>query len=160
MQTSEQTVEISHYELERGKPIPSKLHAQTQGNLLFLLKTNYSLEYNFLPELRLSLNAWDSVPDISIYPKAEIDFSNDETALTIPPLCAVEIISPSQNLYDLIAKAQKYFENSVKSCWLVIPLLKNIYVFESLATYEIFRETETLLDKRLGIEIQLSQVFR
>lgn len=33
--------EISQYELERNKPVPSKNHSIVQGNLIFELKTRY-----------------------------------------------------------------------------------------------------------------------
>lgn len=65
------TLALSDYELERGKPMPSYLRSRAQGNLAFLLKLRYAERYNVLPELKLSLNAWDAAPDICLYPKNE-----------------------------------------------------------------------------------------
>lgn len=149
---------LSDYELERGKPMPSLLHARAQSNLVALLYQQSNCVC--VSELSLSLNDWDSVPDIAIYQQNEVDFSRDETKLTKPPLCAIEILSAAQTLDSLVDKAQKHFENGVKSCWIVIPRLKNIHVFESPTAYEIYREHQTLIDKRLGIEFPLSQIFK
>jgi Uma2 family endonuclease len=158
--TMQNTTALSEYELERGKPMPSKLHARVQSNLNFQLQLNYRDRYDFFTELSLALDGWDCVPDISIYEKTDIDFQVDEVELTLAPLCAIEIISPSQSLYTLIAKAATYFEKNVKSCWLIVPILKNIYVFESREVYEIFKADQTLTDKPLGISLSLSEVFK
>ena len=155
----QKVIEISQYELERGKPMPSKLHARVQYNIGFQLGLLYLDQYDFLSELTLDLSDWESVPDIAIFPKMEYDYSKDEVRVTAPPLCAIEILSPSQSLQELLDKAHQYFSKGVKSCWLVIPGLKNVYVFSESGQYQIFRDTETLKDEQLGISLELSKVF-
>jgi Uma2 family endonuclease len=155
----QKTIEVSQYEQERGKPMPSKLHGHIQFNLGLYLGVSYSERFSFFSELSLQLNAWDSVPDISIFPKMEFDYSQDETKVTEPPLCAIEILSPSQSMQELISKARKYFDYGVKSCWLVIPSVKNIYVFSSPNDYQIFRDTQTLHDPVIEVRLELSKVF-
>ncbi len=152
-------IEISQYELERGKPMPSKLHGHVQLKLGTALDNSYGDRFSLFSELTLDLNQWDSVPDISIFPKMELDYSKDEIKVTEPPLCAIEILSPSQSMQELISKARKYFSYGVKSCWLVIPGLKNIYVFSSPNDYQIFRDTETLHDPVIDVRLELSKVF-
>jgi Uma2 family endonuclease len=156
----EKAIDISDYELERGKPMPSKLHSRLQTNILVYLVNNYQEKYDIFSELSLSLDGWDSVPDICIYEKTEIDYQNDEIELTTPPLCAIEIVSPSQSINELILKAGKYFDKQVKSCWLVIPMLKNIYVFTNRENYEVYKSTQTLLDTPLNISLNLSEIFK
>jgi Uma2 family endonuclease len=89
----------------------------------------------------------------------EIDYSEDEIKVTEAPLCATQIISPSQSLQDLITKARQYFSYGVKSCWLVIPGLKNVYVFSSPTQYQIFCDNQTLIDPVIGVSLELSKVF-
>jgi hypothetical protein len=48
----------------------------------------------------------------------------------------------------------------VKSCWIVLPSLANIYVFSSPDDYNIFRATEILHDDTLDISFPLEEVFR
>jgi Uma2 family endonuclease len=79
--------------------------------------------------------------------------------VTEPPLCAIEISSPSQSTDQMRQKVEKYFQHGVKSCWIVFPPLANIYVFSSPDDYEIYRPHETLEDKVLGISLPLKEVF-
>jgi Uma2 family endonuclease len=155
----QKVIEVSQYELERGKPMPSKLHGHVQLKLGTALDNNYSDRYSLFSELSLELNHWDSVPDISIFPKMEIDYSQDEIKITEPPLCAIEILSPSQSLQELISKARKYFSYGLKSCWLVIPGLRNIYVFSSPDDYQIFRDNQMLHDAVIDVRLELAKVF-
>ncbi len=156
----EKTLEISDYELGRGKPMPSKLHSRIQSNILIRLGVRYEDQYDFLSELNLALDEWGSVPDLCVYPKMDYDFSEDEIRMTAAPLCTIEILSPTQSLQELIDKAYHYFGHGVKSCWLVIPALKNIYVFSGRETYQIFKANETLTDAGIGVTLPLSEIFK
>ncbi len=154
------TAALTTYEIERNKPMPSLNHALIQGNLIFELKLRYKDRYSFPSELSLELSTWPSVPDLAIYPKIEMDLQHDVVTVTEPPLCAIEIISPSQSINELTAKANTYFKHGVKSCWIVIPPLGNIYVYSSPDSYEIFRSTDELLDPVLDIAFPLKDVFK
>lgn len=155
----EAVTEQSAYEQDRGKPMPSKVHAYIQMNIGFELKTRYKDRFTFLSELSLDLDGWWSVPDLSIYAKMVIDVRRDEIRMTTPPLCAIEIISPMQSLQELVDKAKAYFEHGVQSCWLVLPGLRSIYVFSSFDDFKTFTHTDTLLDDTLKISIPLGEVF-
>jgi Uma2 family endonuclease len=149
----------SEYETQRGKPKPSKNHAIVQSNLVFQLKLKYRPQYEILSEISLELNDWEATPDVAVYPKMKVNFLEDEVRLSEPPLCAIEILSPSQALSDLINKTDKYFKNGVRSCWLVLPMLKNVYVFSSFGFYRVFFANDTLQDDALGLELPLEEVF-
>lgn len=152
-------VALSEYEIERNKPVPSFNHSIVQANLIIQIGSRYKNNYRVASELSLDLSDWPSVPDISIYPKKSLDLRNDIIAMTEPPLCVIEIISSSQTLNELIAKANDYFRHGVRSCWIVLLPLGNIYVFTSPDDYEIYRATETLRDPVLDISIPLKEVF-
>ncbi len=149
----------SEYEIERNKPMPSLNHGILQANLGAEIRIHYKKRYSVVSELSLDLSDWDSVPDLSIYPKLKFDSQNDVVSMTEPPLGTVEIISPTQSINELKAKANKYFLHGVKSCWIVVPVLENIYVFSSPTEYQIFRAHETLRDEVLDISISLKEVF-
>lgn len=153
------TSELTPYEIERGKPMPSKNHGYVQGKFLFLLNLHGEKDYTFFSELSLDLADWESVPDIAIYPKMEIDFVHDEVSMKEPPTSVIEILSPSQSLQELVTKAEKYFTHGVKSCWLVLLSVRNVYVFSSPTEYEIFTHKDVLRDPALSIEIPLAEVF-
>ncbi|MFN0016358.1 MAG: Uma2 family endonuclease [Saprospiraceae bacterium] len=153
------TIAATAYETDRNKPMPSLNHSVIQLNLGSELRSRYKNKYRVASELNLDLSDWMSVPDICIFPKMPLDLQNDVIAVMQAPLCTVEIISPSQSLTELVAKAREYFNHGVKSCWIVLPPLGNIYVFRSPDEYDIFRSTETLHDRVLDISIPLNEVF-
>lgn len=152
-------VALSQYEIERNKPMPSFNHSIIQANLLIELGARYKNRYRLASELSLDLSDCSSVPDICLYPYRPLDLQNDQIAVSEPPLCTVEIISPSQSLNELVDKARDYFRHGVQSCWIVLLPLGNIYVFSSPKEYEIFRATETLQDAKLDVSVPLTEVF-
>ncbi|HMQ47584.1 MAG TPA: Uma2 family endonuclease [Saprospiraceae bacterium] len=153
------TDEISSYELERNKPMPSLNHGAIQANLIIELAP-FRKKYRLASELSIDLSDWPSVPDISIFPKMELDMKQDIISMKEPPLGVIEILSPSQSLAELTTKASSYFAHGVKSCWIVLPSLSNIYVFSSPDDYAIFRASETLHDEVLDITFSLGEVFK
>lgn len=153
------TVEVENdYEIERNKPMPSKNHGITQTRLIVALAKRIDTS-GLLSEVSLSLNGWDSTPDIAIFEPQTVDYRNDEIRMQELPLGVIEILSPTQSLQDLSDKAYRYMENGVKSCRIVIPNFKSIYVFSSPDDYEAFAGTETLQDTVLNISIPLTEVF-
>ena len=150
----------SEYELERGKPMPSKNHALVQGNIYFLLRQKYESVYRFVTEVSILMQEKERIPDLAIYEQLEFTPGIDEVRLETPPLAAIEILSPTQNLADLIAKSYRYFEAGVKSYWLVLPDLTSIYVFSAPNEYEVFAKKGTLKDTQLNIELDLEAIFR
>jgi Uma2 family endonuclease len=152
--------EISQYELERNKPMPSKNHSIVQGNLIFELKTRYKQTFSFLSEVNtLMPSKPNCVPDIAIYPKLEFNFLDDELVMSEVPLTAIEIVSSSQSDNDIIKKINRYFNAGVKSCWFVMPSFRAISVYSSIDKYEFFTSEMTLTDSATGIELPLNDIF-
>lgn len=147
------------YELERGKPVPSLNHAIVQTRLLINLSIQYE-QYQILSELPLELPTGRFTPDLTFCEPRSADFRNDEIRVTEPPLGTIEILSPTQALDDLVEKAMSYFAAGVRSCWIVLPALKNVYVFSDPDTYRIFRHDEVLTDEKLGITLPLEPIFK
>jgi len=152
--------QVSQYELERGKPMPTLNHAYLQKNLLVSLDYHYRKMYTVLSELNVTMpERPDTVPDIAIYPKLEIDFLNDITSMTEMPLTVVEIVSPSQSDAEILAKFERYFRAGVKSCWLVMPSLQAIAVYSAIGKYQFFTGDKPLTDSATGIELIVNEVF-
>ena len=150
----------SEYEIERGKPMPSKNHAIVQRNLVFNLQLKYGDRYGVLPEINLDLPTRERVPDLAIYRSVEFTPGADEVRMTEVPLGVIEILSPQQSINDLMVKRGEYFAAGVQSYWLVLPDLLSVYVFYSPEEYEVFTRQEVLKDKKLEIELELGEVFK
>jgi len=156
----EATLALSEYEIERGKPIPSKNHAIVQSNLLFHLRLRFGNLFTILPELTIDFPIRDRVPDLAIYNQVTFTPGEDEVVMTEMPLGLIEILSPQQGLQELMQKRKEYFTAGVSSYWLVIPDLLTIYVYYSADDYDVFTRQETLTDKKLNIELSLAEIFR
>lgn len=151
------------YEIERGKPMPSKNHSFIQSRINKLIDRTYPDTVEILPELSIAISkdGREKVPDLAIYRYGDITFDveNDELRVQKMPLGAVEILSPNQNIVDLVAKSHAYFEEGILSYWLVIPRLKSIYVFSGKSEYEVYAKTDILKDTQLKIEMDLGVLF-
>lgn len=134
----------SEYEIERGKPMPSRNHAYIQSKLLKLIDRKYSAVYEVISELSVVLDGKEWVPDLSIYDYFEFRPGNDEVKVTQIPRAIIEILSPTQHLADLIVKSYSYFDAGVNSYWLVLPDLCTIYIFSAPNEYEAFVKKGTL----------------
>jgi Uma2 family endonuclease len=149
--------EISDYERERGKPMPSKTHAVTQENLLDVF-IPYKHLYRRLPELTLRLNGEKFVPDISLYPRNASDWYENEIEMTLPPLLTIEIVSPSQSIDEMSIKAEKYIAAGVRSVWLVLPSLAGVMILHAGRKARFFSEGD-LIDDELDIRFPIDEVF-
>lgn len=154
------TAALSEYEIERGKPMPDKNHAIVQGNLLIQLFLKYNERFKVLPEINLGLPIRERVPDLAIYPPMDFVPGDNEVRMTEIPLGVVEILSAKQDLSELMVKRAEYFTAGVKSYWLALPDLKTIYVFYSPEDYDIYSGKDILKDKKLGIELELAEIFK
>ena len=152
--------ELTAYETERGKPMPSLNHSFVQNNLVTELNIHYRKNFVFLPELTIEMPVKPNcVPDISIYEKMSINFLHDRIAVSEMPISAIEIVSPTQSNDEILAKFERYFFAGVQSCWLVMPSLKAISVYSQIGQYQFFTSDMTLVDNATGIKLALSDIF-
>ena len=156
----EAVIEKSQYEIERGKPMPSKNHAYIQSKIIKVIFKKYDDDFEVLSELSLNINGRDKIPDLAIYKEIDYTPGEDEIRVSQLPLAVVEILSPKQTITDLIIKSNDYFEAGVQSYWLVLPDLKTIYVYSAKGEYEVYAKTDLLKDLKLGIELDLGEVFK
>jgi Uma2 family endonuclease len=105
----------SDYELERGKPMPSKNHGFIQGKLTFLLMLHFSEKYEIASEINVLINGRVKVPDLAIFDNVNYTPGYDEINVEEIPVGVIEILSPKQSMTDLIAKPYEYFGAGAKS---------------------------------------------
>lgn len=159
---AEQTVEEvvrSEYEMERGKPMPSKNHSLLQLRIGAELLYHYSEQYNAYSELSLEAPNPPFVPDLSLFPAKPSNWREDEVKVSEVPLTVIEIVSPSQTDTELTEKAKDYFAAGTKSYWLVQPVLRTIFVLLPDGDELVFHN-DLLTDPTNGISIDLKKIFR
>jgi Uma2 family endonuclease len=150
--------ELSDYEIERGKPMPSRNHSRIQKRLLRLLE-QFEPVFEAFPELSLELEGDKSVPDISICPTPPVDWQNDVLRETEPPLLTIEIVSPSQTYKALLAKSRQFLLHGVPVCWIIQPEIEAIIVVEPNLKPRVIT-SGVVLDKATGISVTIEDIFR
>ena len=146
-------------------------HSLTQSNLASLLYTDerfttlveLSLDTSKIDLHQFGLKAKDELkPDVCIYTNPpEVEPPDDLIKTTQMPDMAIEILSPSQTVSELINKLKAYFALEVKSCWLVIPATESITIFSQPKQYKTFgTNTTEIVDEVMNIHLPLQKVFR
>jgi len=152
--------ELSAYEIERNKPMPSKNHGYLQTRLSSEIDHLYRKQFTIFSEIEILMpERPNCVPDVAIYPKMEINFWDDELVMTEMPLIAIEIVSPTQSDTDLVKKINRYFEAGIRSCWLVMPSFQAISVYSGIGKYQFFSSEMILKDAVANIELSLIDIF-
>lgn len=151
--------ELSAYELERGKPMPTLLHGALQANLIVQIAVNYPTQFRVASEVALATSPQASTPDLVLYPAGALDYKNDPSKRTDAPLLVIEIQSPSQSSKDMTDKLEPYFYFGVKSCWIVVPDFRGVFVYHNPFQYQFFHDDDPVQDPTLGIELDLKRIF-
>lgn len=149
--------EISQYEIERNKPMPTHVHGLIQANLIGLLII-YRKLFGIVSEVTLDTNP-KTTPDVCVLQRRKAVRSESESKLQEAPLITIEIQSPSQSIEVLQRKViEQYFPMGVQSAWVVIPALKGIQVLFPDGSEQFYNDG-VLKDKATGIEIDVASVF-
>jgi Uma2 family endonuclease len=151
--------ELSAYEIERNKPMPTLLHGAIQSNLVFEIRLKYQNQFRVASEVLLDTQPYGSTPDVILYPFGDLDYQNDPSRRTDAPLLSIEIQSASQSTKDMTSKLEPYFSFGIKSCWIIAPDFKAIFVYSSPYHYDFFYEKDMVKDSVLGIEISVEKIF-
>jgi S1-C subfamily serine protease/Uma2 family endonuclease len=79
----------------------------------------------------------------------------------VVPNLAVEVVSPTDNAEPLLGKVAEYLQAGVDQVWVSYPLLKLVYVYESLTKVRGYAEADELDggDVMPGFKLSLSALF-
>jgi Uma2 family endonuclease len=152
--------ELSAYEIERNKPMPTLIHGAIQANLIVQIAVKYPDKFRIASEVLLATKPEGSTPDVVLYPFGDLDFQNDPSRRTDAPLLSIEIQSASQSTKDMTSKLEPYFSFGIKSCWIVVPELQAVIVYDSPYHYNFFHENDMVKDSVVGIEISVEKIFK
>ncbi len=83
-------------------------------------------------------NAWDVVPDL-----------------------AVEVVSPTDAMVDVIAKVHEYFKAGVQRVWVVLPGVRQIYLYTSPTQVQILTDADSLNGETVipGFQLPVGELF-
>ena len=115
---------------KQDEEMPSLNHSYICLQILRQLLQNEKVEP--LPELTLDI-ANGLTPDISIFPKEQIhpNFFRDVPKFQQMPVLAIEVISLSQTIEELLEKAAQLIQAGVKVVWTIEPHSRSVFVTTS-----------------------------
>jgi Uma2 family endonuclease len=150
----EEVVEIEAEKEVEEEEMPSFIHSYLCGEIMEHLAQHK--EIKAFPELTLAIGN-GITPDISIYPrqKERPSFLRDISKFPEMPILAIEIISSSQNIQDLLEKAIILVENGTKAVWTVEPFTNTVFVTTKDGEKR-FHNTEVESE---GIKVDFRQIF-
>jgi len=137
---------------------PSRLHSYLEGKFAaaFALFPQFMTYIN----LTLDIGGVDYIPDVCVYPQQPVNFfAPDSIRMAEMPIMAIEIVSPTQVIQDVLEKFPIYFQAGIQSCWLVIPAAQTVSVYASPTQAQVFTAPGELTDPMLNIRIPLAQIF-
>ena len=115
---------------KQDEEMPSLNHSYICLQILRQLIQNEKVEP--LPELTLDI-ANGLTPDISIFPKEQIhpNFFHDVSKFQQMPVLAIEVISSSRTIEELLEKAAQLIQAGVKVVWTIEPYSRSVFVTTS-----------------------------
>lgn len=146
--------EVIETQEETEKEMPSFNHSYLCWQISQELSQNESIAP--LPELTLNIEN-GIIPDISVFPKTSVkpDFLHDIPKYSEMPIIAIEVISATQNIQDLLEKANSLVKNGVKAVWTVEPFTNTVFVTTSKGNQRFHnQEIETE-----GIKVDFRKIF-
>ena len=135
---------------------PSVYHSAISVNIVGELVSQK--EFRAHSELTIVVDGDDHQPDISVYKRKKLNYISEEDRVKTEdiPLTAIEIVSPSQTMNDLIKKANIYLGSGIRSVWIVHPQTHSITV-KTKNSAEIYHEG--VLKDTSGVRVDLGVVF-
>jgi len=136
------------------REMPSFNHSVICAEIIEQLSENKT--FKALPELTLDIGN-GLTPDVSIYLRDQIkpNFLRDFPKYPEMPIVAIEVISASQSIQDLLEKAQFLVSNGVKAVWTIEPYSNSIFVTTEEGE-EIFHNQEVESE---GIKVDFRKIF-
>jgi Uma2 family endonuclease len=135
----------------KSQDMPSLNHSFICSRILRQLFDNKAIEA--LTELTLDIGN-GLTPDICVYPSEIIhpNFSRDITRMKQIPIVAIEVISASQNIQDVLEKAEQLVNKGIKTVWTIEPYTKT--VFETKENKESILPTQVAEFNNIKIDFQ------
>lgn len=140
-------------ELVRGKlvrePRPGPRHGRTQARLAAELDTHVEKEGlgSVFTDVGVEIPGQPRTvrgPDLAFYVSDRLPDPLPEGFLDAAPDLAVEVVSPSNTVSELVEKVKEYLEAGTRLVWVVDPGSRTATVYRSLDDVRILTEEESL----------------
>jgi Uma2 family endonuclease len=155
------------YEYVKGKlaPMdnPTMEHGTISANILILLGSHvrqHQLGRIYTAETTFQVGESGRKPDVAFLSKGRIP-ENARQASPIPPDLAIEVVSPTDKVYDVLEKVAEYLDAGTPMVWVIEPVLKTVTVYRSRNDIRVvtFDQTLTGEDVIEGFQCSVAELF-
>jgi Uma2 family endonuclease len=126
---------IVHEFEEEDDEMPSFTHGQIQLRLLNTLNSTLEQRYEAYPPITFQGAKRRYTPDVVIFPKRVNSRQKTYLVEKMPPLLAIESISPGQTMLEMVFKCAEMLESGVEECWIAEPANDTITVCRTDAQF-------------------------
>jgi len=155
------------YEYVKGElvplSIPTMIHGEVSSNIHFLLSAHvrqHQLGKMYIAETTFQIGESGRKPDVAFVSQERLP-ENRHQASPIPPDLAIEVVSPSDKVYDVQEKALEYLDAGAKMVWVIEPIAKTVTVYRSRSDIKTLTSNDTLTGEEVVEEFQcaVAEIF-
>lgn len=155
------------YEYTKGELVPmnnpTMAHGEISSNIVILLGNHvsqYQLGRIYTAETTFQIGESGRKPDVAFVLQERLP-ENRHQASPIPPDLAIEVVSPTDKVYDVQEKALEYLDAGVQMVWVIEPILKTITVYRSPNDIKTLTVKDQLTGEDVveGFQCAVSEIF-
>jgi Uma2 family endonuclease len=155
------------YEYAKGELVPMSTptmeHGQINSNIHFLLSIHvrqYKLGKLYIAETTFRIGESGRKPDVAFVSQERLP-ENKRQASPIPPDLAIEVVSPSDKVYDVLEKVMEYLDAGTQMVWVIEPIFKTVTVYRSQNDIKILTINDKLIGEDVieGFQCAVSEIF-
>ena len=159
--------DLEGYEYVKGElkpmPPPTMEHGEVSMSLILPLGTyvrDNKLGHLYPADTTFKLGDRIVKPDIAFVSTERLP-ENRRQGSPIAPDLAVEVVSPTDALYDVNEKALAYIEAGTRLVWVIEPVAKTVKVFRSERDIRLLTRDDTLLGEDVieGFSYPVDKLF-
>lgn len=160
-----------HFELERGEviemPPPGKYHGFVCGNVSRILG-NFAASrgkgYVCTNDAGVIVESGpDTVrgPDVTFYEDAQSSDDMDRQYAAVPPLLAVDVMSPTDRINRVNIRIAQLLSRGVQMVWIIDPEARDVSIYMPAREPKLLKDPDILTVEELlpGIRIPISDLF-
>lgn len=161
------TNDYESYEYVKGElvpmSIPTMVHGEISTNIVTLLN-NYARQHQlgrvYTAETTFQIGESGRKPDVAFVSQKRLP-ENRHQASPIPPDLAIEVVSPSDKVYDVQEKALEYLAAGTKMVWVIEPMAKTVTVYRSPNDIKVLTQNDTITGEEVveGFQCAVTEFF-
>ena len=161
------TNDYESYEYVKGELVPmstpTMVHGEISANIVILLG-NYVRQNRlgriYTAETTFQIGKSGRKPDVAFVSLERLP-ENRNQASPIPPDLAIEVVSPSDKVYDVKEKALEYLDAGTRMVWVIEPIAKTVTVYRSPNNIRILTVNDTLTGEDVieGFQCAVAEIF-